>query len=76
MMVRRTVNLITGFDEIDGDYSFIELKVRMTLFRKSLCPSWGSPREPPMLKIGFPIISFQRGLAAELGFEEGPQNDI
>ena len=28
------------------------------------------------LKIGLPVIGFQRSLATGLGFEEGPQHDI
>ena len=32
--------------------------------------------ELAVLKIGFPIVGFQRGLATGLWFKEGPQNDI
>jgi hypothetical protein len=75
-MDRRTVNLITGFDQINGDYGFIKPEVRMAICRKSLCPSRGRPWELAKLKIGLPIISFQRGLETGLGFKEGPQHDV
>ena len=75
-MAERTVNLIAGFDKINGDHSFIESKVRMTLGGKSLCPAWGRPWELAVLEIELPIISFQRGLTAGLGFEERPQHDV
>lgn len=76
MMVRRTVNLVTGFDKINGDYSFFKLKVRVALCRESLRPPWGCPRELALLKIGLPIISFQRGLTTGLWFKERPQHDV
>jgi hypothetical protein len=76
MNVERTVNLITGLDQINGNHRFVKLKVGVTLRGKSLGPSRRRSMELSMLKIGFPIISFQRGLKTRLGFEERPQQDI
>jgi len=71
-----TENLITRFDEANGDDGFVELKMRVTLRRKGLRRPGGCSMEFAMLKIGLPIISFQRGLATRFGFKEGSQHDI
>ena len=72
----RTVNLITGFDKVNGDDGFVKLKMRVTLWRESLCLSRRCSLELAILKIEFPIVGFQRSLTAGLGFKEGPQHDI
>ena len=72
----RTVNLVTGFNEVNGDDGFVQLKMRMTLRRKSLRLPGGCSLELAALKIEFPIAGFQRGLAAGFGFKKGPQHDI
>jgi len=68
--------LITGFNEVNGDDGFVKLKMRMTLGRKGLCLPGGCSLELAVLKIGFPVVGFQRALTARLGFKEGPQHDI
>jgi hypothetical protein len=72
----RTENLVTRFDEVNGDDGFIKLKMRMTLRRKSLRLSRGCSMEFPIFEVGLPVTGFKRGLATRLGFEERPQHHI
>ena len=46
-----TINLIAGFDEVNRDDGFIELKMRVALRRKSLRLSGGRSLEFAVLEI-------------------------